>query len=123
MGGKQPDTHSIWARVRRRWQSRLVECGLPQPHGGQAEGGVDGLLKSTEAVNLLTTVDRWMQVTTPGREVDNIAARARDGTWSVPERLLPDLLGDLRVWAATEFGSLEAEFTYDETWILRAWRL
>jgi hypothetical protein len=74
------------------------------------------------AVRTRVKVARRQQVATAGWEVDRVAHRTAAGTWTVPQHLLPRLLGILRAWAATEFGSLEQEFSYPEDFFLDVWR-
>jgi len=120
--GERPDSNSLPARMRHRWQVLLEENRLPQRHGARSDRPVEAALQEMGAVCAPVEVTQQEYTTTPGREVKKIAARTRAGAWSVPEQLAPRLLANLEAWAAAEFGSLEREFCHQEELILDVWR-
>lgn len=120
--GEQPHGDSPWARIHHRWQSLLRENHLPQRHGRRSSETIDSTLRTMGAVCTRVKVACRQRVATAGWEMDRVARRTAAGTWTVPQHLLPSLLGILRDWAATEFGSLEQEFSYPETLFLDVWR-
>jgi len=117
-----PDDRSVRPGMRTRWQELLQERGLPQRHGGRSGGGIDAILHGIGARNTTFQLAQAQGATTPGREIERIAARVRHGVWSVPAGLLPALLGELKTWAEVEYGSLERELSYRERAVMHVWR-
>lgn len=109
-------------RMRRQWQHLLESSGFPQQHGAYDDRPVRAALEEMPAVCSPVEVAHQTLVTTPQQEVARIAARTRSGVWSVPGPALPRLLAGLRAWAATEFGSIEREFSCQEEFVLEVWR-
>ena len=120
--GQEPHRDSPRARIHHRWQSLLMENHLPQRHGRRSSEAIDSTLRTVGAVCTQVKVACRQRVSTAGWEVDRVAHRTAAGTWTVPQHMLPRLLGILRAWAATEFGSLEQEFSYPDDLILDVWR-
>lgn len=113
---------SVWALMRRMWQSLLEQYDLTQRHAGRSDRAIDGALGQMGAVCRRVQVSARTVCTTPGQELDRIASRARNGTWTVPAEMLPLLLADLETQTIAEFTSLEHECTYDESVELHIWR-
>ncbi len=109
-------------RMRRQWQHLLESSGFPQQHGAYDDRPVRAALEEMPAVCSPVEVAHQTRVTTPQQEVARIAARTRSGVWSVPGPALLRLLDGLRAWAATEFGSIEREFSCQEEFVLEVWR-
>ncbi len=58
-------------------------------------------------------VARWVEKTTAGQIVDDIAAQIYSDTWLIPPDLLKQLVPRLREWARSYFGDLTRELEED----------
>lgn len=119
--GQGSDQNSIRSRIRDLWQLLLQEKQLPQRRRERADEAIDDTLRAMGAAGTAVEVSSQTGSTTPGREVERIASRIRDGAWVVPDEMLAGLLSDLQARAAAEFLSLDREFRYQEKQVLCVW--
>lgn len=120
--GQESDQNSIQSRMRHLWQVLLQEKHLPQRHRERADEAIDNALRAMGAAGTAVEVSNQVGFTTPGREVERISSRVRDGAWVVPDEMLPGLLSDLKARAAAEFLSLDREFRFQKATVLHVWR-
>lgn len=115
------DSDSVWGMVRRQWQTMLDEKGIDHYHTDTRPEKVDSLFFEVGASFQPILVEETTHETTPAKELQRIAGRLADGSWSVPETMLPELSSSLERWTRDEFGSLDRTISYQETWVLREW--
>jgi len=120
--GQESNQSSIQSRMRHLWQVLLQEKHLPQRHRERADEAIDNALWAMGAAGTAVEVSNQAGFTTPGREVERIASRVRDGAWVVPDEMLPGLLSDLKARTAAEFLSLDREFHIQKATVLHIWR-
>jgi SAM-dependent methyltransferase len=101
------DRDSIRSRLRHLWQVLLDQNHLAQRHQDRSGEAFDAALSAMGASCTPIEVSTRTVETTPGREVERIASRVRDGAWAVPAKMLPRLLSELRTQAIIEYTSLE----------------
>lgn len=63
------------------------------------------------------TVGEWSVTRTLARQIETIEHRTWSSTWGVPHEFFASCLAELRAWAATEFGGLDAAYEVQHRFI------
>ncbi len=106
---------SVRKQIRDFWQSRVEARGANTRRPGiQNEKELQDELRAMGAELRKIPVVRYPRSYSPGEVIERIANRTHSHTWDVPEDIFLECLGELRAWAAGEFGDLSRKFE-DET--------
>jgi len=99
------------ARLMNRWTEIVRAAGwlahYPPPHDFD---DIKAHLIASGASLTEAVVGEWSVTRTLARQIETIEHRTWSYTWDVPDGFFDRCLADLRVWAAGEFGGLDASY-------------
>jgi SAM-dependent methyltransferase len=97
------------SQLREFWRRRVEALGVDWRRPGIQSR--DELLAEARALGAAIDeleAGRATVTTTPAAVIDSIASRCSSDTWSIPDEIMSASLMDLRAWAASAYGDLNA---------------
>lgn len=110
---------SVRERMAQEMNERLRRRGLEGRRGGRRNRKLfESCARLGAEILEPVPVATWGVTASPRQSLDSWRSLTGLGGIPVPARTRAEVLGELEVWAAAEFGGLDEEFGFEETYVL-----
>lgn len=124
LGRVERKPESIRARMSKEMNERLRRHGFVGRRGELRNNRLFELCCGNGAIELEPfSVAKWKTFASPQQSIESWRTHTHLGGIQVPAATRADILRELEVWAAGEFGGLAREIESEETYVLKSLRL
>ena len=122
-GWDNSDSKSERAAIRKHYRSYLKQRGLQDESWDKNDEGRAWLAVRGIPTPEMQVAARWTMRYTARQVMDSVVLRQWSSTFDTPDDLHAEAAADLRAWAATAIGNLDAERTCDSEFRVHVFRL